>query len=140
MVASVAATVVGRHYLGDAPAFEVPQHSVESSYELFAYAVLGILAGLAALAFTRILYFAEDLFDKAPIWPPIKTLLGGALALPMAVLITMPFAKRLFAHPLPFLAVLTKWSRSNLKASKLNTLCKRSSNIVDGSDISPLIC
>lgn len=79
VIASVAATVVGRHYLGDVPAFEVPQHSVESSYELFAYAVLGILAGLAALAFTRILYFAEDLFDKPRIWPPFKTLLGGAM-------------------------------------------------------------
>ena len=79
VIASVAATVVGRHFLGDAPAFEVPPYSVESYYELFAYAVLGILAGLAALAFTRILYFTEDLFDKPRIWPPVKTLLGGAL-------------------------------------------------------------
>ena len=79
VIASVAATVVGRHFLGDAPAFEVPRYSVESHYELFAYAVLGILAGLAALAFTRILYFTEDLFDKPRIWPPVKTLLGGAL-------------------------------------------------------------
>jgi CIC family chloride channel protein len=79
VIASVAATVVGRHYLGDTPAFEVPRYSVESSYELFAYAMLGILAGLAALAFTRILYFTEDLFDKPRIWPPVKTLLGGVL-------------------------------------------------------------
>lgn len=79
VIASVAATVVGRHFLGDAPAFEVPPYSVESYYELFAYAVLGILAGLAALAFTRILYFTEDLFDKPRLWPPVKTLLGGAL-------------------------------------------------------------
>ncbi len=79
VIASVAATVVGRHYLGDTPAFEVPRYSVESPYELFAYAVLGILAGVAALAFTQTLYFVEDLFDKPRVWPPVKTLLGGAV-------------------------------------------------------------
>ena len=79
VISSVAATVIGRHFLGDMPAFEVPRYSVESYYELFAYALLGILAGLAALAFIRILYFTEDLFDKPRIWPPFKALVGGAL-------------------------------------------------------------
>jgi CIC family chloride channel protein len=79
VISSVAATVVGHHFLGDVPAFEVPTYSLVNYSELFAYALLGILAGLAALAFVRILYFTEDLFDKPRVWAPLKTLLGGAL-------------------------------------------------------------
>jgi len=79
VISSVAATVVGRHFLGDVPAFDVPPHSVVSSYEFLAYAALGILSGLAAVAFVRTLYFAEDLFDKPRIWPPLIALFGGAL-------------------------------------------------------------
>ncbi|MCH7870382.1 MAG: chloride channel protein [Planctomycetes bacterium] len=77
VIASVAATVIGRHYLGDVPAFDVPPHSVVNSYEFLAYAVLGILCGLAAVAFIRALYFAEDLFEKPRIWPPLMALFGG---------------------------------------------------------------
>jgi CIC family chloride channel protein len=47
--------------------------------ELFAYAALGILAGLVALAFIRVLYGSEDLFDKLRISTPVKAMLGGTL-------------------------------------------------------------
>lgn len=77
VISSVAATVVGHHFLGDVPAFEVPKYTLVHYSELFAYALLGILAGLAALVFVRVLYFAEDLFDKPRLWPPLKALVGG---------------------------------------------------------------
>lgn len=79
VISSVAATVVGRHFLGDEPAFVVPRYSVINVNELFAYALLGILAGLAAQAFVRLLYFTEDLFDRPRLWAPLKTLIGGTL-------------------------------------------------------------
>ncbi|MCH8851316.1 MAG: chloride channel protein [Planctomycetes bacterium] len=79
VISSVAATVVGRHFLGDVPAFVVPRYAVININELFAYALLGILAGLAAQAFVRLLYFTEDLFDRPQVWAPLKTLIGGAL-------------------------------------------------------------
>ncbi|MFQ6048488.1 MAG: chloride channel protein [Phycisphaerae bacterium] len=79
VISSVAATVVGHHYFGDVPAFVVPAYSLVHYGELFAYAALGILAGLAALAFVRLLYLSEDAFDKLRIWPPLKALAGGAL-------------------------------------------------------------
>jgi len=79
VISSVAATVVGRRFLGDVPAFVVPKYSLANYNELFVYAALGILAGLAALAFVRVLYFSEDLFDRLPFWAPVKAMLGGAI-------------------------------------------------------------
>ena len=79
VISSVMGTVVSQYFLGDFPAFEVPAYSLVHAFELFAYAALGLLAGLAALAFTRTLYAAEDLFDKIRIYPPIRTLIGGVM-------------------------------------------------------------
>jgi CIC family chloride channel protein len=72
-------TVVSQHFLGDFPAFEVPAYSFVHAFELFAYAALGLLAAVVALAFVRTLYAAEDLFERVRIFPPIRTLIGGAM-------------------------------------------------------------
>jgi len=79
VISSVAATVVSQHFLGDFPAFEVPAYSLVHASELFAYAALGILAALVALAFIRVLYGMEDVFDRIRVFSPAKTLVGGAL-------------------------------------------------------------
>ena len=79
VISSVMATVVSRHFLGNLPAFEVPAYSMVTAYELIAYVILGILAGLAALAFMKVLYAFEDLFDRIRLYPPLKTAFGGVL-------------------------------------------------------------
>ena len=79
VISSVAATVVGRHFLGDFPAFEVPTYSLVHPAELIAYAVLGVIAGLVALVFVRVLYKTEDLFDAIPIPGPFKAIGGGLI-------------------------------------------------------------
>lgn len=79
VISSVAATVVSRHFLGDSPAFAVPEYSLVNPSELFAYAALGILAGLVALAFVRTLYRVEDLFDLIRLKGPLKAMMGGAI-------------------------------------------------------------
>lgn len=79
VISSVAATVVSQHFLGDFPAFQVPGYALVHPIELFAYATLGILAGLVALGFVRTLYGFEDLFDKIRLSVPVKAMLGGAL-------------------------------------------------------------
>ncbi len=79
VVSSVAATVVSRHFLGDFPAFNVPAHSLVHASELLAYSGLGVLAALAALAFTNILYVFEDAFDRLRVTPPLRTAIGGAI-------------------------------------------------------------
>ncbi len=79
VISSVAATVVSRFFLGDFPAFEVPAYSLVHASELFAYAGLGILAGLVAIVFTRTLYAFEDAFDRIEITPPLRAVIGGAM-------------------------------------------------------------
>jgi CIC family chloride channel protein len=79
VISSVTATVVSRHFLGDFPAFEVHPYALVSAREMIAYAVLGVIAGLAALLFVRGLYGLEDAFDKVPLPMPLKAALGGAL-------------------------------------------------------------
>jgi CIC family chloride channel protein len=79
VISSVAATVVSRRFLGDFPAFEVPPYSLVHASELFAYAGLGILAGLAALVFIRSLYGLEDFFERVRLPAVLKPVVGGAL-------------------------------------------------------------
>ena len=53
VVAAVAAAVVERAMLGGKPSLIVPDYSLGNWRELFAYALLGVLAGLAAAVFVQ---------------------------------------------------------------------------------------
>ena len=78
VVSSVMATVVSRTYLGNYPAFEVPQYQLGSPVELLFYVALGFLAAGVAFLFIRVLYKSEEFFDNKK-WPEwIKAGLGGA--------------------------------------------------------------
>ncbi len=77
VISSVMATVVSRHYRGGCPAFVVPEYEMNSAWELLVYLLLGVVAAFVALGFTRLLYWAEDLFDALPIKPWLTATLGG---------------------------------------------------------------
>ena len=79
VISSVAATVVSRHFLGDLPAFEIPRYELVSVYEMIPYAILGILAALVALAFIKILYKTEDIFEKTKLPGFVKAAVGGMM-------------------------------------------------------------
>jgi CIC family chloride channel protein len=79
VISSVAATVVGHRFFGDIPAFEVPAYRLVHASELFAYAGLGIAAGLVAVVFVRMLYALEDGFERVRQYPPLVTAFGGLL-------------------------------------------------------------
>ena len=64
VLSAVMATAISRHYLGDYPAFLVPEYQLISWWELIFYAILGLAAGVAAVGFTTILYKFEDFFDR----------------------------------------------------------------------------
>ncbi len=68
-LATGTATFVGRVFLGLQPAFSVPAalalHNEQAPISaLLVFALLGILIGLAAVAFIRGLVFCEDVFEK----------------------------------------------------------------------------
>jgi len=80
VIASTLATAVHMQLLGAGPMFKVAPMDFRVPLALPFYLLLGVLCGLAAVGFTKLLYWTEDLFEKLPVdelwWPAI-----GALAL-----------------------------------------------------------
>jgi len=90
IVASVMATVVSRHFLGDSPAFPVPGFSLTGWVDFPAYAVMGLVVGLGSVLYVRSLYATEGFFERLRFPEPLKPLLG---AIPLgALLIWFPQA------------------------------------------------
>jgi CIC family chloride channel protein len=78
VVSSVIATAISRHYLGNFPAFKVPPYDLLHYSELFLYLILGILAGLIAYSFIRLLYGTGDFFERWKVPSYLKPAIGGA--------------------------------------------------------------
>ncbi len=78
VIASTLATAVHMQLLGAGPMFRVAAMNFDVPRGLPFYLLLGGLCGLAAVGFTRLLYWTEDLFEKLPIdevwWPAIGAL------------------------------------------------------------------
>ena len=73
IMSSVLATIVGRWYFGDIPAFEIPFYSLQNVWEIGLYALLAISTGVLAIAFINILYKLQDIADNFFIKSWIKT-------------------------------------------------------------------
>ncbi|MDP3938699.1 MAG: chloride channel protein [Deltaproteobacteria bacterium] len=79
VISSVVATVLSRHFLGDFPAFDVPDYALVSPFELVPYMGLGIVAAFVGVGMTVLLYGTEDLFERVPMPEYLKPALGGLL-------------------------------------------------------------
>jgi chloride channel protein, CIC family len=83
VIASTLATAVHMRLLGSGPMFEVAALDFGVPHALFFYLILGGLCGLAAVAFSKALYWTEDQFEKLPIddlwWPAIGALGLGVI-------------------------------------------------------------
>jgi CIC family chloride channel protein len=80
VISAVTADVVAHYFEGDSRTFAVPQYVLNSPWELGLYLVLGLLAAVLSVGFTRLLYFSEDLWDKIRVIPePAKPIAGGVL-------------------------------------------------------------
>ncbi len=77
VVSSVSATVVSRHFLGNFPAFIIPNYKLTNVFEMIPYTFLGILAGFSALLFINFLYKTEDFFEELKFPEPLKPVIGG---------------------------------------------------------------
>ena len=78
VIASTLATSVHMLLMGRGPMFVAGAMDFEIPHALPWYLLLGVLCGLAAVGFTKLLYAVEDLFEKLPVdsmwWPAIGAL------------------------------------------------------------------
>lgn len=86
VLSSVTASVVGRAVLGDNPFLTLPAFSVDSIVQYPLFGLLGLIAGLVGVAFSRVLYGIEDACDwawRGPEWarPAVGGVLLGLLLL-----------------------------------------------------------
>ncbi|MBW1995953.1 MAG: chloride channel protein, partial [Deltaproteobacteria bacterium] len=86
IISSVTATAISRHYLGDFPAFLVPQHKMVSFWEFPFYLGLGLFCAVIAVIFIKVLYRTEDIFDELKFPEYLKAILGGAALGAMSLL------------------------------------------------------
>jgi CIC family chloride channel protein len=102
VIASVAASVIGRAAFGDSPAFSIPfEYGINSLWEFLFYPILGVLAAIVGVVFTRSLYWLEDFFDSIHRVPEaVKPAIGGVLLGLLA-----------FTYPLLSLTQPVTWDR-----------------------------
>lgn len=79
IISAVSATAISRHYLGDIPAFILPEYILHSPLEFPLYVVLGVFCALVAVAFTLFLYRAEDAWDAIKFPEYLKAVIGGLM-------------------------------------------------------------
>jgi chloride channel protein, CIC family len=99
VVATGAATTVGRILIGPAPAFVVPAIQLTLAQSIgvedsIAFVLLGILCGVASWAFIRLLVVMEDGFPRLPGNAYTQNILGMAVVGLMMVVLT-----HAFGHP-----------------------------------------
>lgn len=96
IIASVASSTVMQAVRGAAdPIFPVPVEFLTNTpiyrfsvVELGNYAVLGVLCGLVAYAFIKLLYWSEDAFRKLPVHRVARPVLGALLLGLVAIAVT----------------------------------------------------
>ena len=79
VISAVSADVIAQIYEGNISAFTIPQYSFSNPYEILLYSALGIIAAVFAFAFTKLLYFSEDIWDRFNIPEYVKPMVGGLL-------------------------------------------------------------
>lgn len=79
IISALTASTIARVFLGDDPAFAIPRHAMQTPWEIFLYAILGVLAAFAAVGFIRMLYWFEDVFDDWKFPDALKPAVGGLL-------------------------------------------------------------
>jgi CIC family chloride channel protein len=80
VLSSVTASVIGRSILGNHPFLTLPTFQVEHVVQYPLFAILGLVAGLVGVVFSRVLYSIEDACDwawRGPEW--LRPAVGGVL-------------------------------------------------------------
>jgi CIC family chloride channel protein len=85
VLSAVSSVVVVRWFLGSEPLFRIPVTTFKRPTELIAYAVLGIVGGLASVAFAKSIGYLRPRLNALPRWtqyfqPALAGLLIGLIA------------------------------------------------------------
>jgi chloride channel protein, CIC family len=84
VLSAISSVVVARWFWGPAPMFRIPSVTLRDPRELIAYAVLGVMGGVAALIFSKALGYLRPRLRALPRWtqfcqPAIAGLLVGLI-------------------------------------------------------------
>ncbi|MBG56073.1 MAG: chloride channel protein [Deltaproteobacteria bacterium] len=79
VISAVTADVIAHYFEGDQRTFLTPDYALNSPWELLLYTLMGMIAALASVGFSRLLYFSEDIWGIIPLPEPVKPILGGVL-------------------------------------------------------------
>jgi len=86
VLSAISSVVVERWFLGNEPLFRVPLYHLENAGELVAYAVLGVLGGVASLVFVKTIKNLRPWLRQLPEWsqylqPAVAGVLIGFIAI-----------------------------------------------------------
>ena len=68
VLAAVSSVVVERSFLGSAPLFRIPPIGPVNAGELLAYALLGVVGGIASVVFLKLILYFRLRMKNAPAW------------------------------------------------------------------------
>jgi CIC family chloride channel protein len=87
-VASVVGEIVTGIVFGLRPPFSTPQYVIHNPVELVYFLPIGLIFGHIAIAWTRLLYLSEDLFDGLKVMGWVKPAIGGLMIGVMGMLLS----------------------------------------------------
>ncbi len=119
IISAVSATAISRHYLGNVPAFILPQYVLHSPMEFPLYAILGIICALVAVGFTLFLYRAEDAWDSIKFPEYLKAVLGGLIMGSMGLVFPQVLGVGYGAIDLALMVKLSWWFMALLVLFKI---------------------
>jgi len=119
IISAVAATAISRHYLGNIPAFILPEYILQSPLEFPLYALLGVCCALVAVAFTLTLYRVEDLWDGIQFPEYLKAVIGGLIIGTMGLVFPQILGVGYGAIDMALMVQLSWWSMALLVLLKI---------------------
>ena len=79
LLTSLSSAMIARHFLGNYPAFHVTPYELVTAWELPLYFLMGLIIGLAAFGYVKLLYRSEDWFGNWKFPEYLKPAVGGLI-------------------------------------------------------------